>query len=63
MTGFRFISELIIKNERKDAEFIFGFEESYGFLAGKFARDKDGVLAALLLCKARSITKTGPDSV
>ncbi|MGB5217847.1 MAG: phospho-sugar mutase [Smithella sp.] len=52
MTGFRFISELIIKNEQTDAEFIFGFEESYGFLAGTFALDKDGVLAALLLCKA-----------
>ena len=52
MTGFRFISELITNNERKDAEFIFGFEESYGFLAGTFTLDKDGVLAALLLCKA-----------
>jgi phosphoglucomutase len=52
MTGFRFISELITKNENSDAEFIFGFEESYGFLAGTFALDKDGVLAALLLCKA-----------
>ena len=52
MTGFRFISELIVKNEQTAAEFIFGFEESYGFLAGTFALDKDGVLAALLLCKA-----------
>ena len=52
MTGFRFISELIIKKEKTGAEFIFGFEESYGFLAGTFALDKDGVLAALLLCKA-----------
>ena len=52
LTGFRFISELITKNEQTDADFIFGFEESFGFLAGTFARDKDGVLAALLLCKA-----------
>lgn len=52
MTGFRYIAELITKNERTDAEFIFGFEESFGYLAGTFARDKDGVLAALLLCKA-----------
>jgi phosphoglucomutase len=52
LTGFRFISELITKNEKTDAEFIFGFEESYGFLAGTFALDKDGVLAAVLLCKA-----------
>jgi phosphoglucomutase len=52
ITGFRFISELITKNEQTDARFIFGFEESYGFLTGTFALDKDGVLAALLLCKA-----------
>jgi len=52
LTGFRFISELITKNEQTDADFIFGFEESFGFLAGTFTRDKDGVLAALLLCKA-----------
>lgn len=52
MTGFRFISELITKNKKTDAKFIFGFEESYGFLSGTFALDKDGVLAALLLCKA-----------
>jgi len=52
LTGFRFISELITKYEQADADFIFGFEESFGFLAGTFARDKGGVLAALLLCKA-----------
>ncbi len=52
LTGFRFISELITEYEQVDADFIFGFEESSGFLAGTFARDKDGVLAALLLCKA-----------
>ncbi|MDD4356728.1 MAG: phospho-sugar mutase [Smithellaceae bacterium] len=52
MTGFRFIAELIKKNEQTNDGFIFGFEESYGFLAGTFARDKDGVLGALLLCKA-----------
>jgi len=52
MTGFRFIAELIVRNEKTDGEFLFGFEESYGFLAGTFALDKDGVLAALLLCKA-----------
>ena len=52
LTGFRFISEFITEHEQTDADFIFGFEESFGFLAGTFARDKDGVLAALLLCKA-----------
>ncbi len=52
LTGFRFISEIITDNENTNAEFIFGFEESYGFLAGTFTRDKDGALGALLLCKA-----------
>lgn len=58
LTGFRFISELITKIEPTGAQFIFGFEESFGFLAGSFARDKDGVLAALLLCKAAQYYKT-----
>lgn len=58
LTGFRFISELITKYEHADADFIFGFEESFGFLAGTFARDKDGVLAALLLCKAAEYYRT-----
>lgn len=52
LTGFRFISEIIAENEGTDREFVFGFEESCGFLAGTFARDKDGVLAGLLMCKA-----------
>ncbi len=52
LTGFRFIAELIRKQERAGADFIFGFEESFGFLAGSFVRDKDGAMAALLLCKA-----------
>lgn len=52
LTGFRFIAEIITANEGTGAEFIFGFEESYGFLSGTFTRDKDGALGALLLCKA-----------
>jgi phosphoglucomutase len=63
LTGFRFISELITKNEKTDAEFIFGFEESYGFLAGTFALDKDGVLAAVLLCKAAQYYKNQSQSL
>lgn len=58
LTGFRFISEIIAQNEGTDKEFIFGFEESFGFLAGTFARDKDGVLAGLLLCKAAQYYRT-----
>ncbi len=52
-TGFRFISEKIDESERTGkGTFIFGFEESYGFLAGGFSRDKDAVCAAMLACEA-----------
>ncbi len=57
MTGFRFISELITQKEQTDTRFVFGFEESYGFLAGTFTLDKDGVMAALILCKAAQYYK------
>jgi len=49
LTGFKFIAEKIREYEKKGAgSFIFGFEESYGYLAGDFVRDKDGVIASLL---------------
>ncbi|MCL2696363.1 MAG: phospho-sugar mutase [Clostridiales bacterium] len=53
LTGFRFISEEIARCEEKgDNTFLFGFEESYGFLAGGFARDKDAICAAMLVAEA-----------
>ncbi|HNV57042.1 MAG TPA: phospho-sugar mutase [Smithellaceae bacterium] len=63
LTGFRFISELIVQKEPTGAEFIFGFEESFGFLAGTFALDKDGALAALLLCKAAQFFRASGQSL
>lgn len=49
LTGFKYIGEKIKEfEETGDREFIFGFEESYGYLAGTYARDKDAVLAAAL---------------
>ena len=52
-TGFRFISEIIDDCERTHAKtFLFGFEESYGFLAGSFSRDKDAICAAMLVAEA-----------
>ncbi len=52
ITGFKFIGE-VIKNHEKSGEgsFIFGFEESYGYLKGTYARDKDAVVAAMLICE------------
>ena len=53
LTGFRFIAEQIDFAENySGGKFLFGFEESYGFLAGGFAHDKDAVLAAMLVCEA-----------
>ena len=53
LTGFKFIGEQILKMEKlgKADSFIFGFEESYGYLSGAYVRDKDGVDAALLICE------------
>ena len=49
LTGFKYIGEKIEEYKQQgDREFIFGFEESYGYLAGTYTRDKDGVEAAAL---------------
>ena len=53
LTGFKFIGEqigLLEKNGEAD-RYIFGFEESYGYLSGSFVRDKDAVNASLLICE------------
>ncbi len=53
LTGFRFIAEQIAECERTgEHTFLFGFEESYGFLSGTFARDKDAICAAMLVAEA-----------
>ena len=52
LTGFKYIGEKI--REFEDAgnkTYLFGFEESYGYLAGNFVRDKDAVIAAMLVCE------------
>ncbi|MFW6266620.1 MAG: phospho-sugar mutase [Halanaerobiales bacterium] len=49
LTGFKFIGEKIKEfKEKGNKEYIFGFEESYGYLAGTYARDKDAVIASAL---------------
>ena len=56
LTGFKFIGENIQQFEETGAHtFLFGFEESYGFLSGTQGRDKDGVNASLLLCEAACV--------
>ena len=60
LTGFKFIGEQIsLLEEKGETErFLFGFEESYGFLSGAHVRDKDAVNASQLLCEAAAYYKT-----
>ena len=53
LTGFKFIGEQIGKLEKqgKEDSYIFGFEESYGYLTGTYVRDKDGVNGAYMICE------------
>ncbi|SHK08057.1 phosphoglucomutase [Hathewaya proteolytica DSM 3090] len=52
LTGFKYIGEMIGKFEKDNSkEFLFGFEESYGYLSGNFVRDKDAVIASSLVCE------------
>jgi phosphoglucomutase len=52
LTGFKFIGEKIKEfEEQGDFDFLFGYEESYGYLAGTFVRDKDAVIASALFCQ------------
>lgn len=60
LTGFKYIGELITKLEEKGEEdrFIVGMEESYGYLSGTHARDKDAVVASMLICEMAAYYKT-----
>lgn len=53
LTGFKFIGEQITELEKKGEEnrYVFGFEESYGYLGGTYVRDKDAVIASMLICE------------
>ncbi len=60
LTGFKFIGEQITALAQKGEtdRYILGFEESYGYLAGDFARDKDAVVASMLICEMTAYYKT-----
>ena len=60
LTGFKFIGEVIGRLERdgREGDYIFGFEESYGYLTGTYVRDKDGVDAAFMICEMFAFYKT-----
>ncbi|MGG1880583.1 phospho-sugar mutase [Paenibacillus cisolokensis] len=59
LTGFKYIGEKMTQFEQTgDYTYLFGYEESYGYLAGNYARDKDAVLASMLICEAAAYYKT-----
>ena len=60
LTGFKFIGEQIglLEKQGKADSYIFGFEESYGYLSGGYVRDKDGVNGATLICEMFSYYAT-----
>ena len=60
LTGFKYIGGVIADLEQRGEKerFIFGFEESYGYLAGTHARDKDAVVASMLICQMARYYRT-----
>lgn len=58
LTGFKFIGEVIKKHIAEGhGTFLLGFEESYGYLKGTYARDKDAVVASMLICEMAAFYK------
>ena len=53
LTGFKFIGEQVgvLESEGREGDFLMGFEESYGYLAGTSVRDKDAVVSSMLICE------------
>lgn len=59
LTGFKYIGEKMTQFEETGSHsFVFGYEESYGYLTGTYARDKDAVVAAFLICEAAAYYKS-----
>ena len=60
LTGFKFIGEQIgfLEKDNEADRYIFGFEESYGYLAGSYVRDKDAVVASMLICEMAAFYRT-----
>lgn len=64
LTGFKYIGEKIAQYEKDQSQtFLFGYEESYGFLAGDFVRDKDAVQICLLVCEMAAYYRTKQQSL
>ena len=65
LTGFKWIGDQILNLEKNHQEdrFIFGFEESYGYLAGSYVRDKDAVVASMLICEMAAYYRANGSSI
>lgn len=63
LTGFKYIGEMMNKFEKTNEHFIFGFEESYGYLSGTHVRDKDAVVAAMLMVELAAYYKKNNKSI
>ena len=63
LTGFKYVGEMIEKMQSTDETFLFGFEESYGYLMGTFVRDKDAVVASMLACEMAAYYKSTGKSI
>lgn len=60
LTGFKYIGEqiAILEAANESDRYVFGFEESYGYLVGTYVRDKDAVVASMMICEMASYYKT-----
>lgn len=65
LTGFKWIGDQIARLEAKGEEkrFIFGFEESYGYLAGSYVRDKDAIVGSMLICEMAAYYRSRGSSI
>ena len=65
LTGFKWIGDQILSLEKENQEnrLIFGFEESYGYLAGSYVRDKDAVVASMLICEMAAYYRANGSSI
>lgn len=65
LTGFKWIGDQIagLEKEGETDRFIFGFEESYGYLAGPYVRDKDAVVASMLICEMAAYYRSKGSSI
>ena len=65
LTGFKFIGEQIgkLKKQGKADSYVFGFEESYGYLAGPYVRDKDAIIGSMLICEMAAYYRAKGSSI